>query len=173
MAFNKSFLGSTFNSCSQTVESGLGERMSKNDIVSSVQRCCTLIHFQSSMVRQMQLATASFVFHKNAINFMVLAAWREWDVREVRRAQKCGFAIFHTSSHISNEEQFILPYKAKCSYFANCFIQANVQIPDLEMLAVPSLGNPSLSTPGRQGVGVIHLFCRPVWPWSTTNIFSL
>lgn len=40
----------------------------------------------------------------------------------------------------------------------------------LKWLLCPARGSLSLSTPGRQGVGVFHLFCRPAWPWSTTNI---
>lgn len=30
--------------------------------------------------------------------------------------------------------------RPKCSYSTGCFLQANVQIPDLEMVAVPSPG---------------------------------
>lgn len=38
-------------------------------------------------VRQMQLPVASFILQRH-INLVVLAAWREWDVWEVRGAQK-------------------------------------------------------------------------------------
>lgn len=56
---------------------------------------------------------------------------------EPRSVDSLSFIPPHT---LATRKNLCYHIRQKCSYSLSCFIQANVQIPDLEMLAVPSLG---------------------------------
>lgn len=94
-------------------------------------------------VRQRQLASPSFVFSRRGHKLGGLGSLKRLRCLRGQGARKCGLSVIYPAI-LATRNKLYYHIRQKHSDLARHFIWANVQIPDLEMLAVPSLGQSPL-----------------------------
>lgn len=91
----------------------------------------------------MQLSIASFDFSQRHYKFGGLGSLKRVRFRGHQGNPEVWSHSFTPPDTVAMRNNLCYHIRQKCTHSVSCFIQAIVQIPDLEMLAVPSLGQSS------------------------------